>query len=111
MNTRGDNPLHILVIAASSDRRAHLAAMSVQAVHARTTTLSVLSVPRILETSPDVLLVDVDSPAISAETVRAAAGLPTGSGLITLADNPDAQWVSSALRAGVNAILSREVTR
>ena len=111
MNTRGDNPIHILVIAASSDRRANLAAMSVQAVHARTTTLSLLSLPRILEIAADVLLVDVDSPASSAEMIRVAEAVPAGSGLITLVDNPDSQWVSSALRARVNAMLSREVTR
>lgn len=111
MNTRGDNPLHILVIAASSDRRANLAVMSVQVVHARTTTLSLLSVPRIIEISADLLLVDVDNPAMSAETIRVLEALPAGSGFIALADNPDAQWVIGALRAGVNAILSREVTR
>src|SRR5215472_3969328 len=111
MNTRGDNPIHILVIAASSDRRANLAAMSVQTVHARTTTLSVLSLPRIIEISADVLLVDVDSPAMSAETIRTLEALPAGSGFIALAENPDAHWASSALRAGVDAILSREVTR
>jgi DNA-binding NarL/FixJ family response regulator len=110
LNHRGDNPIHILVIAASSDRRANLVARIVQAVHARTTTLSLISLPRILEIAADILLMDVDSPAMSAETVRALKDLPAGSGFIALADHPDSHWVSSALRAGVNAILSREMT-
>jgi DNA-binding NarL/FixJ family response regulator len=111
MNTRGDNPIHILVVAASSDRRASLAAMTVQATHARTTTLAALSVQRLLEIAPDLLLVDVDDPAISTAAIRAAEDLPAGTGLIALADNPDPHWVDAALHAGVDAILSREVTR
>lgn len=111
MTTRGDNPIHILVIAASSDRRALLAALTVQSAHARTTTLPAISVQRIVEIAPDLLLIDVDTPAISRAAIRTADDLPAGTGIIFLADNPELQWVSTALHAGVNAILSREVAR
>lgn len=111
MTSRGDNPIHILVIAASSDRRASLAALSTRSAHARATTLAAISLQRIVEISPDVLLIDVDTPVVSGAAVGAADDLPAGTGIIVLADNPEAHWVSTALRAGVNAILSRDVTR
>jgi DNA-binding NarL/FixJ family response regulator len=111
MTTRGDNSIHVLVIAASSDRRASLAALTVQSTHARATTLSAISLQRIVEISPDLLLIDVDSPVVSTAMIRMAEDSPAGTGIIFLADNPESQWVSTAVRAGVNAILSREVTR
>jgi DNA-binding NarL/FixJ family response regulator len=111
MNTRGDNPIHVLVIAASSDRRASLAALSAQSTHARATTLAAISLQRIVEISPDLLLIDVNSPAVSAAVIGMAEDLPAGAGIVVLADSPEPQWVSAALHAGVNAILTREVTR
>lgn len=111
MTTRGDNPIHILVIAASSDRRASLAALTAQSAHARATTLAAILLQRIVEISPDLLLIDVDTPMVSRAAVDTADDLPADTGIIVLADNPESQWVSTALHAGVNAILSREVTR
>lgn len=111
MNTRGDNTIHVLVIAASFDRRASLAALSAQSAHARATTLAAISLQRIVEISPDLLLIDVDNPAVSTATIGTAEELPVGTGIIVLADNPEPQWVSAALHAGIHAILSREVTR
>ena len=110
MNSRGDNPLHITVIAASSQRRASLAATAALAAHARTTTSSGISLERIFQTTPDLIVVDIDGSALSSSFIRLAQALPGGTGLIALADSPDANWVGEALRSGVNAILSREVT-
>lgn len=110
MNGRGDNPLHVTVIAASSERRASLTAMAVSAAHARTTTNPGISLERIFQTTPDLIVVDIDGPVLSSSFIRLAQALPGGTGLVALADSPDANWVSEALRSGVNAILSRELT-
>jgi DNA-binding NarL/FixJ family response regulator len=112
MNARDGSPLQILVIAASSERRNSLAAIIARAAHARTTTSAGISLERLLsgQIAAELMLVDVDSPALSSAVIRAAEALPAGTGIITLADSPDPRWVTMALRAGINAILSREVT-
>ena len=110
MNTRGDNPLHVMVIAASSERRGALAAMAASAAHARTTTSPGISIERIFQIAPDLIVVDVETAALSSSFIQVAQSLPSATGLVALADNPNPNWVSEALRSGVNAILSREVT-
>lgn len=111
MNARGDNPLHIMVIAASPERRAALAAMATQAAHARITSSPGISLERTFQVAADLILVDVETDALSSAVLRMAEALPGGTGIITLADNPDSDWVTAALRAGVNAILARDVTQ
>src|SRR5262249_55642513 len=110
MNGRGDNPLHIMLIAASSERRGSLNAMAARATRARVTTNPSISLERVFQTAADVIIVDVDGPSSSSGVIQLAEALPGGTGLITLADNPDSQWVATALDSGINAILSREVT-
>lgn len=110
MNTRGDNPLHIMVIAASPQRRASLAAMAVNAAHARVTSIPGISLERIFQAAPDLILVDMDSGLLSNAVLRLAQALPGGTGLVILTDNPDPNWVMMVLRAGANAVLSRDVT-
>lgn len=111
MNSRGDNPLHVMVIAASSDRRACLAAMAANALRARTTTSPGISLERIFQVAAELIVVDVDSPPLSGAVIRLAEALPGGTGLVLLADNPDPGWMTTVLHAGTNAVLSRDVTR
>jgi DNA-binding NarL/FixJ family response regulator len=103
----GDGNERILVIAASAQCR-KLIAESVGRVQARIVTSPSISLERVFEVAPETMLVDVDSPPVAAATLRVAKALPGGTGLIVLADSPDSAWVGEALRAGVNAILSRE---
>ena len=110
MNARGDNPLHIMLIAASSQRRDALASMATRSTHARITTNPAISLERIFQAAADVIIVDADGPSMSAGVIQLAEALPGGAGLIALADNPDSQWVTTTLRLGINAILSRDVT-
>lgn len=109
MNKRSDNPLHIMVIAASRERRESLTAMAVSVVQARVTASPGISLERIFQVAAEVIVVDVDSPPQSNAVIRLAQALPGGTGLIVLADNPDPGWVTAALRSGVNAVLSREI--
>src|SRR5215831_20950154 len=105
MNGRGDNPLHIMLIAASSERRGSLNAMAARATRARVTTNPSISLERVFQAAADVIVVDVDSPSISVGVIHLAEALPGGVGLIALADNPDSQWVAATLHSGINAIL------
>src|SRR5215510_2713190 len=110
MNGRGDNPLHVMVVAASSVRRSALVRLVGRGLELRTSISAGISLQRILQTAVEAVLVDVDSPALLAAVIRAAEALPDGIGFITLVDNPEPQWVIAGLRAGINAILAREVT-
>ncbi|HEY6250238.1 MAG TPA: response regulator transcription factor [Candidatus Angelobacter sp.] len=109
MNTRGENSLHIMVIAASSDRRASLAAMAASIGQGRVTTTPAISLEQIFQVAPELIVVDLDNPALSSTVTRLAEALHGGTGLIVLADNPDPDWVAIVLRAGTNAVLSRDV--
>jgi len=108
MNARDGHELRILVIAASSERRKLLAGVVDGVVRAHTIVEGSISLERIFQSAADLMLVDVDAPSVAAGVLRLAQALPGGAGLIVLADSPDASWVGEALRAGVNAILSRE---
>ena len=94
--------LRILIVAGSSARRAELAHKAGKASKALITTSSDV-VP---DAQVDIVVLDAESPRAADSSQR----LPAGTGVIVLVDNPDPLWVTQALRAGVNAILSREVT-
>lgn len=112
MTGRDGNLLHILVIAASSERRRSLAAISGSAAQARITTSPVASLDRayIQQIAPDAVVVDADDLETARTVIRLAESLPHGTGMIVLVDSPDPRWVTTALQAGLNAILSRDVT-
>jgi DNA-binding NarL/FixJ family response regulator len=97
----------LLVIAALPARRSYLTQIA-PGGRAQVTSCGAIS-QRTLQTA-DVFLVDVDSQVVAAAVVRMAQMLPMDAGVVALADNPELAWVRQALRAGVNAILSREVT-
>lgn len=94
--------LRILIVASSSARRADLAQKAGSASKALIATAS--------EFAPhggtDIVVLDAEFPPAADSLQR----LPAGAGAVILVDNPDPLWVTQALRAGVNAILSREVT-
>lgn len=108
MKERGENARRLLVIAASSARRSYLTQIAAPGGRAHVASSGTIS-ERMLQTA-DVFLVDVDSPVVAAAVVRMTQTLPMDAGVVALADNPEPGWVRQALRAGVNAILSREVT-
>lgn len=109
MSAREGNPLRIRVIATSPGRRGSIAA-TVRESYASTAVSTGSSIERLFLADVDLVLVDVDSPATEAAVVRAAQLLPEKAGWIVLTDNPDFEWVRASLRAGVNAILSRDAT-
>jgi len=109
MGTRGDNSLHVMVIAASSQRRSSLAAMAATVAEVRVTTSPGISLDRIFHVAPELIVVDVDGPALSSAAIQLSQALPEGTGLIVLADNPEPGWVLAVLRARANAVLSREI--
>jgi DNA-binding NarL/FixJ family response regulator len=109
MNIRDGSELRTLVIAASSERRKLMAGVVDRVVRTRAIVDASISLERIFQSAVDLIVVDVDTPSVAAAILRIAQALPGGTGLIVLADNPDASWVGEALRAGVNAILSREI--
>jgi NarL family two-component system response regulator YdfI len=104
------NQLHILVMAALSARRVQLAQMAAKAAKARITTAGAFPSEGIDEAGVDILLVDVHSLEAASSVLRMMANLSAGTGVVVLTDNPDSHWVQRAVSAGVNAILSREIT-
>ncbi|HXB22781.1 MAG TPA: response regulator transcription factor [Candidatus Solibacter sp.] len=102
--------LSILVIAASSARRARLTDKITRASSAIITTASGISTEGILQAETDIVLVDVDSSEVASAALQAMQSLPGGTGSVILADNPDLHWVGRVLSAGVNAVLAREIT-
>ena len=112
MTGRDGNLIHVLVIAVLSERRRSLSAIIGRAAPARTTSGQSVSLDRafIQQIAADAVVVDVESPETAATVIRVAEALPYGTGVITLADSPDPNWVTRALHSGINAILTRDVT-
>lgn len=99
----------ILVVAASSVRRILLSELTGKTF----TRASVFSSPgfsreRVEQTCADVLVADVDTATAAAQMLRLMNEVPSGVGVVALIDNPQRSWVTAALNAGVNAIISRE---
>jgi DNA-binding NarL/FixJ family response regulator len=107
MTVRDESPLRVLVVAAAAARRADLAEMVVKAANARAATSPGVSLERIRQMDPDLVLIDIDSAAMSGSTLRLLEALPAS--VIALADSPAPRWTADALATGINAILSRDV--
>jgi DNA-binding NarL/FixJ family response regulator len=104
-------PVNLLLIAAASARRALLAEMLRKALSGRNTEL--ISSPsftsaRLNRTQVEVVIADLDTHTLATEFLRYIEEFPAGVGTVALADGPSPAWVAAALRAGVNAIISRE---
>jgi len=57
-----------------------------------------------------VVIIDIDGSRVARSVLSLADETAAQIGIIALADAPEPHWISEALRLGVNAILSREVT-
>jgi DNA-binding NarL/FixJ family response regulator len=99
------------LIAASSARREQLAGIAAMASAVKLTVSSSISLERIVMNGADIVLADIDTPAFAAAVIRLAEDRPEGIGMVVLVDNPTPRWARNAISAGVNAILSRDVTR
>lgn len=75
------------------------------------TVTSSIGLECIVMSGADVVLADIDPPGFATTVLRLAEDRPEGIGMVVLVDNPDPLWTRHALSAGVNAILSRDVTK
>jgi DNA-binding NarL/FixJ family response regulator len=102
----------LLVVAASAARRAWLGDLARKnPVRAAITvvTSSGFSLGRARQlVDGDMVVADLDSPALAASMLQFVTQLAPGIGAVTLIDDPDARWVQAALKTGVSAIISRE---
>jgi len=111
MQNKDNISLRVLVIAGTSARRAHLAGVISRAVLGVNVTCdSQISPARFAAAKADVLVVDLDTPVSAAAMLDFLEAVPAGTGSVALIDDPDPAWVRSALRASVNAIISRDST-
>jgi len=111
MDKKDDISLRVLVIAGTSVRRAHLAAVISRAVRGVNVTCdSQISAARFAAAKADIMVADLDVPASAAAMLDFLEEAPAGTGSVALIDDPDAAWVRSALRGSINAVLSRDVT-
>jgi NarL family two-component system response regulator YdfI len=110
MKDSGGGVIRVLVSATSAVRRGGLEAI----VRQNTSFKLAGSAPglvalaeRVREMQPDVILVDLAQP--DAQFLSIASSLNQGgAAVVALIDEPDANWTSRALRAGVRALLARE---
>ncbi|HET9165298.1 MAG TPA: response regulator transcription factor [Candidatus Angelobacter sp.] len=110
MDKKENISLRVLVIAGTSARRAHLAAVISRAVRGVNVTCdSQISPARFAASKADILVADLDTPASAAAMLDFLQDVPTVAGSVALIDDPDPAWVRSALRASVHAIISRDV--
>src|SRR5579864_7059850 len=110
MDKRDNISLRVFLVANSSARRAHLAALISRGVRGVSVICdSQISPARFAASKFDVLVADLDSPASAAAMLDFLQEAPASAGAIALIDDPDPAWVRSALRASMNAIISRDV--
>lgn len=106
-------PVNMLLIAAASARRALLGEM-LQAISGRNAELissASFTSARLYRAQAEVVIADLETPVLATELLRFMEEFPAGVGTVALADGPSPGWVAAALRAGVNAIISREPDR
>jgi NarL family two-component system response regulator YdfI len=109
MDKRDDISLRVLVVASTSARRAHLAAVASRAMNGvNAMSDSQISSPRFAASKADILVADLDTPASAAAMLDFLRDAPAGTASVVLIDDPDPAWVRSALSASANAIISRD---
>ena len=109
MDKRDDISLRVLVVASTSARRAHLAAVASRAMNGvNVISDSQISSPRFAASKADILVADLDTPASAAAMLDFLRDAPAGAASVVLIDDPDPAWVRSALSASANAIISRD---
>lgn len=106
-----DSPLRVLVIASSSVRRELLVGMASQTINRLNIASDArISHERFVASKADVLVADLDSPASAAAMLNFLEEAPAGTGSVALIDDPDPEWVRSALKESVNAVISRDAS-
>src|SRR5580765_3282742 len=109
MEKRENISLRVFVVAATSARRTHLAAVISRAVRAVNVVCdSQVSLAKFADSKSDVLVADLDTPASAAAMLDFLQDAPAGTGSVALIDDPDPAWVRSALRASAHAIIARD---
>lgn len=107
------DPTRILLVAALSSRRKSLLASLVEGFKpgtAEVVTSSGFSRARVGSVA-DIVVADVDGPSPAESLIGFVGEEASGAGVVALIDDPHPRWVQAALRAGINAILSREPSR
>ncbi|MGC2741558.1 MAG: response regulator transcription factor [Candidatus Angelobacter sp.] len=109
MDKRDDISLRVLVVASTSARRTHLAAVASRAMNGvNVISDSKISLPRFAASKAEILVADLDTPAAAAAMLDLLRDAPAGAASVALIDDPDPAWVRSALGASANAIISRD---
>lgn len=109
MEKRDDISLRVLLVAGTSARRAHLAAVISHALRNVTViSESQISAARFATSKSDILVADLDTPASATAMLDFLQDAPAGTGSVALIDDPDPAWVRSALRASIHAVISRD---
>jgi two-component system, NarL family, response regulator YdfI len=108
MEKRDISP-RVLLVASTSARRAHLAAVISRAMNG----VNVISDPQIssarfVTSKSDILVADLDTPVSVAAMLDFLQDAAAGTGSVALIDDPDPAWVRSALRASIHAVISRD---
>jgi DNA-binding NarL/FixJ family response regulator len=109
MEKRENISLRVFVVAGTSARRAHLAAVISRALRGVNVICDYqISPARFAASKADILVADLDTPASAAAVLDFLEDAPAGTGSVALIDDPDPAWVRSALRASAHAIISRD---
>jgi DNA-binding NarL/FixJ family response regulator len=109
MEKRENISLRVFVVAGTSARRTHLAAVISRALRAVNVICdSQISPARFAASKADILVADLDTPASAAAMLDFLQDAPAGTGSVALIDDPDPAWVRSALRASAHAIIARD---
>jgi DNA-binding NarL/FixJ family response regulator len=109
MEKRENISLRVLVVASAPARRAHLAAVISRALRGVNVICdSQISPARFAASKADILVADLDTPALAGAMLDFLQDAPAGTGSVALIDDPDPAWVRSALRASAHAIISRD---
>jgi DNA-binding NarL/FixJ family response regulator len=110
--THTPHPPQICVVASSSARRTSLSALitkSFQGPKAEVVTSSGFSTGRMVSAA-DIFVADLEGSGSSSASalIRFMNDVISQAGFVALVDDPDPRWVQSAVKAGINAIISRE---
>ena len=111
MNGRNGKDLKIAVVANTSVRRELLKSLAPKGMAWECLSPSVSQLQRLRSSRVDVVVFDVDGPVAAESLLWLARDAITQFGLVALIDTSEPQWISEALRLGVNAIVSREIGR
>lgn len=103
--------LHILVYAATANRRARIAELVRRSAEQASIACSASLSPAATDDAPpDVWVADLETATSTEGFLNAleSENWPGDFGKVALIDDPDPPWVRSALQAGVSAIISRQ---